>query len=213
MATKLAVYNEALRLMGEERLSGLTEARAARYHLDDAYETAAKYCLEQGFWNHGMRAVEMDASGSITPAFGFAYAFERPTDWVRTYIISPTELLEIWAQPLNDEAAVWFANFDTLYAKYVSNDVTYGMNLGNWPESFAHYVACRLARMTCGVISSTSADKLDELKKDEKRARLDARSKDAMAEPPMRAPHDTWVRSRSNGLLRRPRSTSGGMIF
>lgn len=213
MTTKLAVYNEALRLMGEGRLASITEARAARYHLDDAYATGVTYCLEQGFWNFAMRAVQIDHSVVITPRFGFAYAFERPTDWVRTWIASPTEQLDLWPGRFNDEATIWYADVDPLYAKYVSSDVGYGLNLAAWPETFAHFVACRLARMTCGVISSTSADKLDELKKDEKKAKLDARSKDAMAEPPTRMPQGSWVNSRSNGLLRRPRSTSGGMIF
>ena len=212
MATKLAVYNEALRLLGERRLTGLTEARDARYHLDDVYGTATLYCLEQGYWNHAMRAVSMTASLSIEPEFGFSDAFERPSDWVRTYIISPTSDLQQWVSPFNDEAAVWYANTAPLYAKYVSSDSAYGMNLGNWPETFAFYVAARLALMTCPTISSGSAEKLETVMKIEKKARLDARSKDAMGEPPAFPPAGTWSQSRSRGM-RRPRTTNGGMIF
>jgi hypothetical protein len=212
MATKIAVYNEALRILGERRLSGLTEARDPRYHLDDAYATATLYCLEQGYWNHAMRSVEMDSSVSITPEFGYSYAFERPTDWLRTYILSASPNLDLWVAPLNDEAAVWYCDVDPLYAKYVSSDASYGMNLGNWPETFAFYVAARLALMTCPSISSGSADKLETVMKIEKKARLDARSKDAMGEPPAFPPAGTWSQSRSRGM-RRPRTTNGGMIF
>jgi hypothetical protein len=209
MATKLALYNEALRLLGERRLASVTEARDHRYHLDDAYETATAYCLEQGFWNHAMRAAQVDASGSITPEFGFRYAFERPTDWVRSYIISPTADLLTWLDPFNDEAAVWWANQDPIWAKWVSNDSAYGMNLGNWPQSYAFYVAARLALMA-GPSIGASDEKIGKVEKAEKRARLDARTKDAMAEPPRYPPQGSWVRARfgrSNASFADPNRT------
>ena len=37
MATKLGLYNRALRVLGETKLSSLSEAREPRYILDDIY--------------------------------------------------------------------------------------------------------------------------------------------------------------------------------
>lgn len=212
MSTKLGAYNEALRILGERRLSSLTETRDHRYHLDDAYDRVLAYCLEQGFWNFAMRSVQIDASGSLDPAFGFTFAFEKPSDWVRTYIVSESDRLDCWPGVFTDEAGIWYADSDPLWAKYVSNDATYGANLGNWPETFGHYVACRLAVETCPSISSGSSEKLDMATKRERRAKADARAKDAMNEPPGFPPMGTWARSRISGA-RAPRSTAGGMRF
>jgi hypothetical protein len=38
-----------------------------------------------------MRSVAVDSSVSLTPSFGFSYAFEKPTDWVRTNVMSAME--------------------------------------------------------------------------------------------------------------------------
>lgn len=197
MPSKLGVYNETLRLLGQRKLASLSDGRDHRFFLDDAYDDATAYCLEQGFWNHAMRSVSIEASVSITPDFGYTYAFERPDDFVRTWIISPNSDLNLWVMPLQDEGSVWFANVNPIYVRYVCNDVLYGMNVGAWPSTFAHYVSCRLALMVCPTFPSYSDEKRDTLLKAEKRARIDARSKDAMAEPPQFPPRGSWVQSRT----------------
>jgi hypothetical protein len=214
MATKLIVYNQALRLMGERRLASLSEARSARYHLDDAYDDSLAACLEQGMWNFAMRSVQIDASDSVTPAFGFAYAFTKPDDWVRTYIMSASDRLDpqLLGNQYNDEAGYWYADVDPLYIKYVSNDTTYGGDLSLWPESFTNYVAASLAVTTCPVIRSDAAAKMESLEKKEARAKADARTKDAMNEGPLFPPAGSWTTARSRGS-RKPRSVPGGMIF
>lgn len=209
MASKLAVYNEACRLVGERRLSSLTEARDVRYHLDDEYALVIDYCLEQGIWNFAMRSVSMTASGSITVAFGYQNAFEKPTDWVRTYQMAVNENFEPLLNDYKDEAGVWYADATPLYCRYISNDTSYGGDLAKWSPSFAFYVACRLASKIAPPISSMSAEKLDLLEKQETRARRDARSKDALNEPPLRQPSGSWVSSRL-GRVQRPRSTTLG---
>ena len=209
MASKLAVYNDALRILGERRLTSLTEARDHRYHLDDEYAVALDYCLEQGFWNFAMRSVSMTASASITVAFGYQHAFEKPTDWLRTYQMSNNENFAPLLNDFKDEGGVWYADATPLYLRYVSNDTSYGGNLALWSPSFAYYVAARLALKCCPTICSGSAEKLETARNTETLARRDARSKDAMNEPPVRAPSGSWARARQ-GQVPRPRSTTLG---
>lgn len=194
MTTKLEVYQDALLALGQERLAALTEANTARYALDDAYDKAVSYCLEQGFWNHAMRTVQIDSSATVEPAFGYAFAFLKPPDFVRLFGMSVEETM---SQPLLrfvDEAGYWYADSDPLYAKFVSDDTAYGRDLSLWPETFAEYVSLRLAVRTCKRITGSSPD--DSLMKAEKKALSDARSKDAMNEPPGFPPRGTWVQSR-----------------
>lgn len=201
MTDKLAHYRDALLALGQERIADLTEASTARYALDDAYERALDYCLEQGFWNFAMRAMLLDPSASVEPAFGYAYAFEKPADWVRTYELSDNERFDPPLLDLRDEAGTWYADCDPLYVRIVSKDAAYGRDLSRWPESFANFAALYLARRAAKRI--TGAEPSAELLSELKRAKSDALAKDAMNEPPRFPPAGTWVRSRLAGVAGR----------
>lgn len=197
MTSKLSLYNSALLILGERKLASLAEAREPRRALDDAWDDGVAYCIEGGFWNFAMRAVQIDSSASVTPTFGYTYAFTKPQDFVRLYSYGSTETFDPPLLTVVDEPNYWYANVDPLYVKYVSNDTAYGMDLSLWSESFAEYVANRLAVKTCKRI--TGAFPSDDLKKDEKRALAIARSKDAMDEPTGFPPRGLWVSSRLGG--------------
>jgi hypothetical protein len=211
MTTQLRVYNAALRLLGERRLTSTSEARDSRYHLDDAYTEVKALCLEQGYWNFAMRAVSLTSSSSITVSFGFEYAFEKPTDWVRTYIVSENEMLEQWASHFSEEAGIWYADTTPLYSRYVSNDSSYGLDLAKWTQSYADYVAAELALSVAPSISSMSSEKFETLVKVRDRARAKAMTHDAMDEPPVSPPQGAWVRSR--GGTQHVKSLATGMRF
>jgi len=143
-----------------------------------------------------MRAAEFASSTSVVPTIGYSYAFTKPDDWVRTNLISVNGNFDPPLLYYNDEGGYWYANFDPIYVKYVSDHVGYGMDLSLWPESFVIYVANRMAVRVCKRL--LGSDPTPEMKKDEKAACENARSKDAMNEPEMFPPRGTWVRSRSS---------------
>jgi hypothetical protein len=199
MATKLGLYQEALELLGERPLASLTEEREPRRALDGAYDRTVAGCLEAGFWNFALRSVELEAEAAITPAFQFNYAFQKPTDWVRTFIVSPhDEFTFVQDYPFLDENGYWHSDDDPLYVRYVSNDTDFGIALGNWPQSFTTYVATSLARRIVKRISNSQTD-LETLFKLESRAKAEAQSKDAMNEGPKSMPAGSWVMSRLGG--------------
>jgi hypothetical protein len=194
VTAKLELYNDALLNLGERKLASLSENREPRRALDDAYDKAVDYCLEQGYWNFAMRTVQIDSSASVVPTFGYSFAFVKPGDFIRMYRQSQSEQLEPPLLDITDEPGYWYANCDPLYVKYVSNDTAYGKDLSLWSETFADYVAMRLALKTCKRI--TGKEPSDDLVKGEKKARMDARAKDAMNEPPGFPPTGTWVQAR-----------------
>jgi hypothetical protein len=194
VTTKLELYNDALLILGERKLASLSENREPRRALDDAYDKAVDYCLEQGYFNFSMRSVQIDSSASVVPAFGYSFAFVKPGDFIRMYRQSQFPQLEPPLLNVTDEPGYWYANCDPLYVKYVSNDTAYGKDLSLWSETFADYVAMRLALKTCKRITGKEPD--DVLIKGEKKARMDARAKDAMNEPPGFPPTGTWVQAR-----------------
>lgn len=194
MTTKLERYNGTLLILGERKLASLSEAREPRRALDDAWDTTVSYCLEQGYWNYAMRTVQIESSASVVPAFGYDFAFVKPGDFIRMYRQSQFAQLEPPLLDVTDEPGYWYANCDPLYVKYVSSDTAYGLDLSLWPGTFSEYVDMRLALKTCKRI--TGKDPSEDLIRGEKKARMDARAKDAMNEPPGFPPTGTWVQAR-----------------
>ena len=203
MTDKLSLYNDAMLHLGEERLASLSEASVARYALDDAYSQALKYCLEQGFWNFAIRAVQVDSSASVVPTFGYTYAFTMPSDFIRLYQISENEDITPPLTWFTQETVYWYANCDPLFVAYVSDDTAYGGDLSNWPQTFAEYVGLRLANRTCKRITGDAPS--DHLVSMERKAKGVALSKDAMNGPIGFPPVGTWVNSRVSGISRRSR--------
>ena len=82
-ASQLGLYNAALgRHLGERTLASLTENREPRRALDAVYSEVLDECLEAGYWKHARRTVQLTASNSMTPQFGYNYAFDVPADSV-----------------------------------------------------------------------------------------------------------------------------------
>ena len=198
MASKLSLYNQALRELGSRKLASLSEAVETRYHLDDVYDAVLAECLEEGQWNFATRAVEIEHEASIDPAFGFEYAFARPDDFVRLMAISADDTFSAPLQNYTDEANYWLADVSPLYIKYVSNDVGYGMDLGKWPVSFERYVVLTLANRIAPSVTQ-SETRTDYLFKMARRAKINARSKDAMGQPAGRIVPGSWAQSRFGG--------------
>jgi hypothetical protein len=210
----LTLYNLTLQHLEERRLGSLSEASEPRRVLDDNFSHCVGYCQEQGLWAFMTRSVQQDASTSVVPAFGYQYAFNLAPDWVRTVLVSTSPYFDPPLTQYHEEAGFLYANFTPLYISYVSNDPLYGYNLGAWPEVFTEFVATALARRTCKRITG-STDLLngaDGLIAQEKRARIDARSKDAMNLPPGFMPQSTWVRARRGFLTNMPGSGDNGAL-
>lgn len=202
-ATQLGLYSGALRLLGERKLSSLTEARHPRYLLDDAWGTlatdgAAKHCLQLGQWTFAMRTVMIDYSPSITPSFGYNYAFDQPTDLVKVSAICADEYFNNPILEYADERAYWYCDLQTIYVRYVSNNASYGGDLSLWPKSFQKVVEAYLAVEICTSLTQ-SETKLQKVEKALEQALLSAKSLDAMNKPTMFMPQGSWTSARRGG--------------
>jgi hypothetical protein len=196
LASQLGVYNEALGHLAERKLASLSESVEPRRVLDDYWDGCKAYCIEQGYWKFAARSVQLTADDGVEPAFGYTYAFERPDDWVRTYLLSTSATFKPALLDYQDEAGYWWLNSSSIYVRYISNDANYGNNIGEWPQSFADYVALQLAFRACKRVSGSESD-FDRLRKLQKLALLDARAKDAMREPPRFPERGSWAAARA----------------
>ena len=217
--SQLFIYNKTLGYLGERRISTLTEAREPRRVLDDYWADVTSYCLERKLWNFSYRTVSIDSSTTIIPGFGFLYAFNIPNDWIRTRRISSVTTMDPPLLQMAEEAGFWYTNITPIYVEYNSSDPLYGMNLGAWPQSFADYVALRLAQHACYRITGSDARLAgpEGLLKREEKAYKVAAANCAMNEAVGFAPQSSWVRAR-RGMVRGLPSpggdepTGGGLI-
>ena len=199
MPTKLSIYNGALAVIGDRRLASLTDDVESRYKLDEIWDNdLIDRLLEMGQWNFAGRTIELTASPSVTPSFGYQYGFDNPTDWIRTMQLCYDEYFQQPMTKYSSESAWWFADTEVIYVQYVSNDVQYGGDLTLWPRNFTemaeHYVAMKVAPRLTGL--DFDSDKLLGLWKMWLR---EAKATDAMEEPTKFAPKGSWVRSRQGG--------------
>lgn len=205
MPDKLSVYNGALRVIGERRLGSLTENREPRRLLDDAWDDDfLNAVLEAGQWNFAARTSKFTYSQSVTPDFGYTYAFEKPSDWIRTMGVAADEYLRAPIFDYEDSQQYWWVDYQEIYVRYVSNDATYGLDLSLWPKSFTSYVEHALAEEIVMPLTQ-SETKAKELERKTGKALIKARSMDAMNQPTQFPPAGRFLTARLGGFAARRR--------
>jgi hypothetical protein len=194
--TQLSLYNGALRLCKQTPLVTTTDDIEAATLLNTVWsDGAVDYCLEQKQWKFPQRTSRLDADPNFVASFGYAYRFEKPTDWIRTTSVCSDEYFDTPLTSVQDEAGSWFSNITPIYVSYISNGVNYGGNWGLWPETFTKFVEAYLAREIVRHLTSDKdivKDVLDTYKK----AMDKAASLAAMNESASFLPIGAWIRSR-----------------
>lgn len=216
----LSVYKGALRLLGRRLLSNFDDSTVAsrktvivdgkpvmmaqrdvememtlRRLLDEVYDSAVEYLLAQGLWNFAGRSVAIEEETAVEPQFGYSYAFEKPSDFIRLVSIGATGDLYPTLNDYLDEGNYWHANVTPLYVTYVSNDASYGLSTSLWPVTFTKALEAYLAK-ELAPHAGLSAAKMEIIEKEFAFRIRDARSKDAMNQAAQRPPPGRLTRSR-----------------
>lgn len=211
---RLSIYNGSLRELGERRLASLSENREPRHVLDDAWNDGhglLLYVLQAKQWMFGRRAVELTASGSVEPSIGFANAFEKPDDFIRTCKVCCDEYQRIPLLQYDVDNAFWYADIDPLYVTYISSSEDYGADLSSWPPNFVLWVETHLASLVANRITGSKANRNDLIKLAEMRLKK-AASSDAMEDTTKFPPEGSWVRARRGGMSRYDRGSRSRLI-
>ena len=196
MTDRLSIYNGALSILGERKLANLTENRTPRYKLDDVYDNDFRErVLQHGLWNFAARSVKLTADPDVTPSFGYAFAFNKPDDFVRTMQVAFDEYFNRPITRYTDESKWIYTDAQVIYYQYVSKDSQYGLDFSLWPENFTeyteHYLAYKAAPRLIGLDIIVK-----ELKDDMRDTLTEAKASDAMESPAKFAPKGGWARSR-----------------
>jgi len=196
MATKLALFNNALIELGHSPVGDTGETNTAARNLVRVYDGVVEECLASGSWNFAMETIKATADTGVTPGFGFSEVFAKPSDWLRTWGVSQDEYFAFPELNYLDDSNFWSADYSPLYIRYVSNDTGLGLDLTRWPQLFTRYVELELAVRVCYKVTQ-SRELLKDLKEDRNKSRLRAKNVDAMDEvqPKFAAP-SSWTSAR-----------------
>lgn len=212
MVTKLQLFNAALDELGETNVADTGEVIASGIALVERYDRVVADCLATGSWNFAMETIQADADTGVTPAFGFAKVFAKPSDWVNTVAISGDPYFSFPLTQYFDDANFWSADYTPIYVRYVSNDTGLGLDLTRWTPAFTRFVELALADRVCSRI--TQSDTLRErVEKRLKDARTRALAEDALNEPqPKFPPPGSWTMSRGGSRGSRERGNRSTLI-
>lgn len=200
-ATQLSIYNGALRMCGERKLASLAEAQQGRRLLDDEWaDGAVDYCLGLGPWRFALRTVELTASTTVTPDFGYANAFALPEDFIRTAKLCSDPYQKVPLLEYTQEQAYWFADIDPLYVTYVSNAANYGNDMSRWPQEFILLLQAYLASKIVETLTQDE-NKWKRVFQLAKKYRNDLANSSAMEGPTQFPPTGSWARARRGGSV------------
>ncbi len=200
MTDRLSLYNRALLYCSETPLLSLEDQSVARRVLDAVWQDGAvRKILEEGLWNVAIRSLALDSDPSVSPPFGQTNAFRQPADMVRLNALCRDAHMNDPLTGYLDEAGYWFADVETLYVSYVSDDPAYGGDLARWPGSLADAAARWLAAVAAHGFNKAETQ-IQRMEAAAEHAFAIARSRDAMNQSPRFAPTGRWVRARQGGV-------------
>lgn len=200
-ASKLKVYNGALRECQERRLASLSESREARHLLDDAWgegQGFVRRVLAAAEWRFARRTITMTADTGIEPDFGYSLAYLQQDDCVRTCKLCSDERQESPLLDYHKEAEVLYTDCEPIYWTYVSDDDEYGGDYAKWTPAFIDWAQLELAGMIVGRLTGSKVDRDVLLKLTEKRFRV-AKNQDAFEDPTQFPPLGRFARARLGG--------------
>lgn len=196
MATKLQIYNGALRRLGNPLLTSLAEENTARRTCDSVWDEGfIDYLLDRGKWSFAQRTVKITYSTTIIPAFGLKYAFPAPLDFIKLVGFWQNNMETVTYFQYKFEAGIFYTDREDIVITYVSNDPTYGGNMSRWPNVFSQYAQSYMALQIEPMITNNNATN-KELTKDLLEAERMALTSDGLNKPIQVNPTGSWGRAR-----------------
>lgn len=188
---EIEVVNRALTFIGEPPITSLDDdtkgARQAKTNLP----LARSVVLRSHFWKFATARVRLPQLAEA-PAFGWKFAFQLPSDFVRLWRVNPggpnAQVLETPYRIEGDRLLTDDSEINIIYMR----DVT---DLSKWDPLAQEALAYRLAADISMVIVQ-NANITQQLQQQFDRVLAEARSTDSMENPSRELEANEWVASR-----------------
>ena len=195
MASKNGLFNAALTELGHTTVTDTGENVESARVLLTVYDDVVAECLAAEPWNFAAKnAYPTGDTGLITPTtVGYNYGYTKPTDWVRTIMVSDDPYLVFELPAYFDGyyqgAGIWAADTGEIFVRYVSDT---GAPLTTWPAYFTRYVALSLAARVSGRLTQDQEQRKTILALRDM-AKRDATQQNKADSPSVRfAPSTSW---------------------
>lgn len=207
MATRLSLYNGALRWCKATRLASTADNRKERRELDDVYDDVTQYMVEQGLWHHAGTHVKLQSPTTGVVGYGYTYAYAVPADYVRIMEISASETMrptladfeEYKTSTATTDIYIRAWAGSPLYLKYVSNSTSFGTDPARYPPTYTKAFELELAVRVGLNVSAMKLDEHNKLIKLASNVLIQAQSKDAVNSPAVSLPRGRLVTARGAG--------------
>jgi hypothetical protein len=197
----LNIYNDALQLMGLEKITDNNDDSHRRSVLDTSIDAdLVEATLEDIGWHWALKSILSNFDPALEPEWGWDRGHKLPDDLHRLEGVFHDEFFQRPLKTYLDEDGILFTDFDVIYIQYVSSSFLIGPD--NWSPSFRRLIAARMAKDAYMVLAPESANRVEaEFEKRESAAK----SIDAMQSPPRLIAEGSWVRARNTGRSQRRR--------
>lgn len=186
MASEVGICNSALTKIGAGRIVALDDGSKNANACAELYPKLRDDLLRRHAWNFACVRLKL-ARLAAAPAFGYAYAYQLPSDWLRTVAVYEDDAGQALAE-YRVEGRTILSSAEALYIVYVRavgdpNDMP-----SDFREALASMLACDLAVPIAQ--SSSLRQEMDQAFRD---ALARAKSVDAVEDCPERLPDGAWV--------------------
>lgn len=186
MTSEVAICNAALAKVSNNRIASLTEGSTAGNLCNEMYGRIRDRLLRRHIWNFNKRRVKL-AQLAEAPEFGWAHAYQLPSDWLRNIAVyadaagrKPTQAYQVEGRRiLSDHGDLWL-----VYGARVTDP-------NQFDEMFREAVAYALA-VELAVPLAKSATLRDRMADAFERYVLEAQTIDGQDDPPQFAPDPGW---------------------
>ncbi len=191
----LGIYNDALQLLGEPQITERDVDSARRVALDNAVNSDLVLgILENIAWTWATTSTKITYNTSLSPAWGYQYAFDKPSGMVRFDGIWADEYFNAPIRRYEDQDGKWFCGSTEIYVKYVHE--SYLTNADAWSGEFRRHVAGKMAWDSISRFPNADAGIVKDQHDDRERK---VKSTDAMQSPPKIIGRGSWTQQRTRG--------------
>lgn len=180
--TKIGIYNNALTLLGERKLSGIYEARTPRYVLDEVWDLGAvDYCLElaKPRFAHKTQAL---TSPVVSTEHGIDSVYTLPADYKTIVgVYSDEDLTESIDRYMLEGRTIVTDVPTTIYLRYVTNTIA----MSSWTSAFSQMVVSYLAKESASKLNPSKIEESDKIWKERSALVLNIETQKELARRPL----------------------------
>lgn len=189
MASNVEIANRALQILGQDRISALTDNTENARRVNAIFEDQRDLELMSHPWVFAVERTSL-AADATGPDWGRDNSFTLPADFLALYPQYPEDndpMLD-WEiegnKIITDDAGPIYIR----YIKRVTDPTLFG-------PLFREALSCRLALALCEQITASGTLK-ESVREDHKRAIAEARLRNAIARKPIDAVESSWIYER-----------------